>query len=234
MQQGSLVAAAALMGLAGLPHCLAMCAAPCAAVTGGGKSAAQIAFQSARLAGYAAAGAVAAWSVGALREGLAFAPALRPLWTLLHLAALAVGLCMLWQGRWPALWRRNAGLSAPQRDGWQRITLPLRSAGAGAAWIAWPCALSQSALLVAALGSTPAQGAAAMTAFAVASSPALWLGPALARRWQRLRVSAGATAALRDAAWPMRAAGALLAGGSAWALGHGLWQPFAAWCGLAP
>jgi sulfite exporter TauE/SafE len=229
MDGWAIVAAAGMMGLAGLPHCAAMCAAPCIAVTSG-SAAAQPTFQVARVAGYTAAGALAAASVGALREGLAFAPVLRPLWTLLHLAALAFGLWMLATGRWPAWLQRTSGQdAAPQREqgGWQRIALPVRSASAGAAWIAWPCALSQSALLVAALGETPAQGAAAMAMFAVASSPALWLGPWLAQRWRAVGAGGGALAA---AAWPVRTAGALLAAGSAWALGHGLWAQVVAWC----
>lgn len=230
MEGWSLVAAAGLMGLAGLPHCAAMCAAPCAAAAGRGP-AAQPLFQFARIAGYAAAGALAAAGVGLLREGLAWSPVLRPLWTLLHLAALAVGLWMLWQGRWPAwLQRRAAAPSEALPGGWQRIAGPARSVGAGALWIAWPCALSQSALLVAALASSAEQGAAAMGLFALASSPALWLGPALMQRLGG-SVTPGRAAWL-DAVWPMRIAGMLLAAGSAWALGHGLWTRFAAWCGL--
>jgi uncharacterized protein len=220
MDAWPLVAAAALMGLAGLPHCVAMCAAPCAAVAGRG-AVSQPLFHTARVAGYAVGGALAAASVGALREGLAFAPLLRPLWTLLHMAALALGLWMLWRGRWPAFAQRSAVACNPA-DGWQRIVLPLRSTAAGAAWIAWPCALSQSALLVAALADTPGHGAAAMAAFALVSSPALWLGPALLQRWQ-----GDGRAAL---AWPVRGAGALMAAGSAWALGHGLGAQVLAWC----
>jgi uncharacterized protein len=232
MEGWSLVAAAGLMGLAGLPHCAAMCAAPCAAVAGRGP-AAQPLFQAARVAGYAAAGALAAASVGLLREGLSYSPVLRPLWTLLHLAALAVGLWMLWRGQWPAWLQRRAAAPSAQAlpGGWQRIAGPARSLSAGALWIAWPCALSQSALLVAALASTAEQGAAAMALFALASSPALWLGPALL---QRVRGASGqGGAAWMDGVWPMRIAGALLAAGSVWALGHGLWARFAAWCGLA-
>jgi sulfite exporter TauE/SafE len=229
MDGWALVAAAGLMGVAGLPHCAAMCAAPCAAVAGRGP-AGQPLFQAARLLGYGAAGAVAAAGVGALREGLSFSPALRPLWTLLHLAALAFGLWMLARGRWPEwLARRNATPPALAEGGWQRMIAPARSAGAGALWIAWPCALSQSALLVAALGDTPWQGAAAMAAFALASSPALWLGPALWQRWRVAVPGREAAAALR-AEWPVRLAGALIAAGSAWALGHGLWMRFIAWC----
>jgi uncharacterized protein len=256
MDGGALIAAAGLMGLAGLPHCAAMCAAPCAALTARGSAPQQAflargsapkqaflargasqpllqtaLFQLMRIGGYAGAGAVAAWSVGALRDGLSLSPALRPLWTLLHVAALAVGLWMLWHGRWPALLRRAAAPSADAAlpAGWQRIAGPARSACAGALWIAWPCALSQSALLVAALASAPAQGAAAMAAFALASSPALWLGPLVLQRLQR---ATGGAAAI-DAAWPLRAAGGLIALGSLFALGHGLWSRVAAWCGLA-
>lgn len=211
----AIVAAAALMGLAGLPHCVAMCAAPCAAVSRGSPCL----FQGARVVGYGAAGAVAAASVGALRDGLAWAPVLRPLWTLLHLAALAAGLWLLWRGRWPVLVRASPSPALPQ--GWQRVSGPARSACAGAAWIAWPCALSQSALLVSTLASSAEQGAAAMAAFALASSPALWLGPALLQRF--VRTGSDGTLALRTA-------GALVAAGSAWALGHGLWERVAAWC----
>ncbi len=216
----AVVAAAALMGLAGLPHCAAMCAAPCAALTGRGASS-QPLFQAARVAGYAAAGAIAAASVGALRDGLAWTAALHPLWALLHMAALALGLCLLWRGRWPAALQRGAAAAPPLPGGWQRIAGPLRSAGAGALWIAWPCALSQSALLVSTLASTPAQGATSMAAFAVVSSPALWLGPTLLRRVSALR---------SDGALALRGAGALLAAGSGWALTHGLWMRIAAWC----
>jgi sulfite exporter TauE/SafE len=225
VEGAALITAAGLMGLAGLPHCAAMCAAPCAAVTGRG-GAAQPLFQVSRVAGYAAAGAVAAAGVAALREGLAFTSLLRPLWTLLHLLALALGLWMLWRGQWPAWLQRDVAAPAHAGAGWQRIVVaPARSAAAGALWIAWPCALSQSALLVAALGSTPQQGAAAMAAFAIASSPALWLGP-LMLRWRGVRADGAALA------WPVRTAGALIAAGSLWALGHGLWVRFAAWCGL--
>lgn len=226
MQGEALIAAAGLMGLAGLPHCAVMCAAPCAAVARGG-AAAQPMFQIARICGYATGGALAAWSVGALRESLAIVPVLRPLWTLLHLAALACGLWMLWRGQWPAWLQRRATAVTPQSGAWQRIVIgPARSACAGALWIAWPCALSQSALLVAALASTPGQGAAAMAVFAAASSPALWLGPALMRRFDRHASEQGALAA----AWPVRTAGALIALGSASALLHGLWARFVAWC----
>jgi uncharacterized protein len=133
----TLIVAAGLMGLAGLPHCAVMCAAPCAAVARGGASS-QLVFQLARVVGYAAGGAVAAWSVSALREGLTLAPVLRPLWTLLHLAALACGLWVLWRGQWPAWLQRRAAPPPPAANlRWQRMAVgPARAAAAGALWIA--------------------------------------------------------------------------------------------------
>ena len=79
-----------------------------------------------------------------------------------------------------------------------------------------PCGLLQSALLVSALASSPASGAAVMAAFALASTLGLWLAQ---RLWSGLRRS---SAGVRLAAWPVRAAGALLAGSSLFALWHGL------------
>jgi uncharacterized protein len=243
MQGEALIVAAGVMGLAGLPHCVVMCAAPCAAVTRG-HAGSQLAFQVGRLMGYAGGGAVAAWSVGALQEGLGLSPALRPLWTLMHVAALACGLWMLWRGEWPPwLQRRAAAPTATLPQGWQRMVVrPARSAGVGALWIAWPCALSQSALLVSALASTPTQGAAAMALFAVMSSPALWAGPAALSQLQKWlgkrhhasidgsRPTMGATLAGAAAQWPLRAAGGMVALGAGLALMPGVWPQVVAWC----
>ena len=76
-----------LMGLASVPHCALMCGAPCAAAAGGhGRTSSVAGFQLGRVLGYAAAGAVAAASMGALREASLWSAALRPMWTLLHVA----------------------------------------------------------------------------------------------------------------------------------------------------
>ena len=227
MDVAGLIVATGLMGLAGTPHCAAMCAAPCAAVTRscGPSVTIQPAFHAGRLLGYAAAGAAAAYSMTAMQHWLSAVPALRPLWTLLHVAALALGMWMLASGRLPAFGAARAPAQAPPL-GWQRIRGPLRSAAAGTAWIAWPCALSQSALLVAALADRPWNGAAAMAAFGLASSAGLVIGPLMLRRLGG-RAQAGAVVAVT---WPVRLAGLALSAGSAWALGHGLWQRVAAWC----
>ena len=223
----ALAASALMLGLAGTPHCVAMCGAACTAIgrqAGGGV---RWSFHAGRVVGYAAAGAVAAGSVGALASLAQVSPALRPLWTLAHAAAMALGLWLLWQGRQPA-WMENLGRGrgspSAATGGWQRISGPARGAGAGFAWVAWPCGLLQSALVVAALANTPAGGALVMAAFAVASGTGLVLGP-----WLWLRLGAQGNAALAGAL-ATRAAGAMLAGASAWALGHDVIRDVVAFC----
>lgn len=224
----ALIASAALLGFAGSPHCAAMCGAACAAVTGRGPAgASSLSFHVARVAGYAVAGAVAAASVGALAQLGQWSPALRPLWTLAHVAAFALGIWLILKGRQPAwLERYGRRQDAPAAaGGWQRVRGPAEAAVAGGLWFAWPCGLLQSALVVAALANGPAGGAGAMAAFGIASGLGLAAGPWL---WMRL----GGSAAAGSSAWAVRVAGALLAATSGWALGHGLWQTVAAYCGF--
>ena len=226
MVEFSLIVSATLLGLAGAPHCTAMCSAPCAAATGGARGNSAV-FHLARVAGYATGGALAAASVAVLAGWSQFSPALRPLWVLLHVAALALGLWLLIRARQPA-WMSRVGAvpSAAPAAGWQRVRGPGRAALAGGLWVAWPCGLLQSALLVAALGSSAATGALAMGGFALASAPGLLLGP---WAWKKLLPADHAAARERLA---VRAAGALLVAASLWALGHGMWQQIAAFCGL--
>jgi sulfite exporter TauE/SafE len=239
----ALVVTALMLGLAGTPHCAAMCGAACVAATRGGARATQAGFHLSRVAGYALAGAVAASSVGVLSALGQLSPALRPLWTLAHLAALALGLWLLWQGRqpeWVESLGRGAARAAPDAQGWQGMSAPrragmgpslrvrmgpsLRSGLAGALWVAWPCGLLQSALVVAALANSALGGAAVMAVFGVTTAAGLTLGPWL---WMRL---GGAGTAVLAGAWATRAAGALLAGASAWALGHDLVPRVIAYC----
>lgn len=227
----ALLLSAVLMGLAGTPHCLAMCGAACTAAAGGGDMRRLLPFHLGRLLAYTAAGAVAAASVGSLAALGQAVSALRPLWTLVHMAALALGLYLLWRGRQPA-WMEGLGRArsraVPHRDGerWQAIKGPARSAGLGLAWVAWPCGLLQSALLVASLANTAWAGGLVMAGFATASAAGLVLGPTL---WWRLSGRRAGAATLSSTA-PVRWAGAALAAASAWALGHGLWMRVAAWC----
>jgi sulfite exporter TauE/SafE len=239
-----LVLAGLAMGVAATPHCAVMCGAPCAALTGGsGRSA--TGFALGRLLGYAAAGAVAAGSVAALGAWSQAAPALRPLWTLLHLGLLALGLWWLATGR-PVDWMQRGGAVPVSLPG--RPARPLRAGLAGLAWVAWPCVALQAALLLAALANGPAGGAMVMAAFALGSMPGLALAP---WAWSRWRAWRGRSAALAGApraprapraphaphapAWDAAGLGLRVAGGglvlaSGWALTHGIWRQLAAWC----
>lgn len=221
----ALIASALLMGLAGSPHCAAMCGAASGAIARQGGSAgfseALLAWHAGRLASYALAGAVVAASVAGLFALQGAAPLLRPLWTLVHVAAVALGLWLAWTARAPA-WlsaanpRVAAWVDAKPIRIFRRLPATGRAGLAGSCWGAMPCGLLQSALLVAALASGPLPGAAVMAAFAMTSALGLWLGPQL---WSRLRRHDGDT---RAAAWSVRLAGILLAVSSLFALWHGL------------
>ena len=223
------------MGLAGSVHCVAMCGTASAAavrVCSRDRTAwGWLGFHLGRLLGYSAAGAVAAASVALLAGLGAWSPALRPLWVMAHMAGLALGLWLLWQGRQPAWMDRlgREGSPASQRapaDGWVRMAGPVKAAAVGSFWFAWPCGLLQSALLVAALANSPAGGAVVMAVFALSSAVALGAGPWLWSRWaaRRVELQGRVTVAV------IRLSGAALAGASAWALGHDLFERFAAWC----
>ncbi len=136
-----------------------MCGAPCAAAVGQGGWRANLGFHLARLVGYAVVGGIAAASVSTLAGWSQITPALRPLWVMLHAGALALGLWLLLKARQPA-WMSSIGRAppVPPGPGWQAVRGPLRATALGSLWVAWPCGLLQSALLVAALGSSAATG----------------------------------------------------------------------------
>jgi len=132
-----------LMGLAGAPHCAAMCGPSCAAVIGAGRArcghggalnATSWSFHSFRLAGYAVAGGLTAAGVGLLGWASQTAPWVRPVWTLLHVAALALGLWLAMTGRQPAF-MASVGRLRPA---------PLHS-GQENAISAWPVQISRGA-----------------------------------------------------------------------------------------
>lgn len=214
MAASSLVLTGLLMGLAGGPHCIAMCGA---ATAGIGCTPRRLwTFQAGRVAGYATAGAVVAASVQALAWTTQHAALLRPFWAMFHLAVIVFGLSLVWLGRqprwvdqgahrvWQAVRHRTLGLDERR---WPAL--------AGALWTLLPCGLLYSGLVVAALASTAWEGAAVMAAFAAGSAVSLHLGPAL---WRRFRACGGA-----PGAWAVRLAGLALTGASIWAVAHGLW-----------
>lgn len=231
---GALALTALLMGLAGAAHCLAMCAAPSAAgvrACGGTPRVGWLAFHGGRILGYMLAGGLAAASVGAVSRWSELSPALRPVWAVAHVAALALGLWLLVRGRQPA-WLERLGRSAPvptrpDAQGWQRMRGPVKAGGLGLAWVAWPCGLLQSALVVAALANDAIGGATVMLVFALVSAPALGVAPWL---WARWSATSGRTLSAGVQAGAIRLAGALLAGASAWALGHDALGRLVAYC----
>ena len=60
----ALLLSAVLMGLAGTPHCLAMCGAACTAASGGGQGGRLLAFHIGRLVAGAALALASAWALG--------------------------------------------------------------------------------------------------------------------------------------------------------------------------
>lgn len=231
---GALALTALLLGLAGSAHCLAMCAAPSAAgvhACGGSRRSGWTAFHAGRLVAYTLAGGVAAASVGAVSRWSELSPALRPIWAVLHVAALALGLWLLLRGRQPA-WLERAGrtpgpAARPDAQGWQKMNGPVKAGSLGLAWVAWPCGLLQSALVVAALANDAAGGAAVMLIFALATAPALGVAPWL---WARWSATSGRALSAGVQAGAIRVAGGLLAAASVWALGHDAFSRLAAYC----
>jgi len=249
----TLALTAFLMGLAGAPHCAAMCGPSCAAVLGrsglrpgspNGLLGVTLSFHTARVGSYALAGALAAAGVGLLGLAGQAAPWVRPLWTLLHVAALVLGLCLALTGQQPAFMSKigrarieprgpvpvqivsGAGASVPISRGWRSGTLAVGAAGS--LWVIWPCGLLQSALVVAGLANTPAAGAFAMGAFALASSLGLLWLPQFLRWWDRRPGARVARASVERGL--VRTAGCLLILGSVWALGQDVWGQVWAYC----
>lgn len=223
----TLATAALLMGLAGGPHCAAMCGAACAGVvrTGDRRSTRSLwLFQAGRLAGYSVAGAAAAQAVQSFAWLTQQTAALRPVWTLFHLAVLAWGLALL------ALARQPEWVSVAGRKVWARMSPWAGARGgvftAGALWAFMPCGLLYSALLVASLSGGPLEGALSMTLFAIGSAVSLALAPLL---FERLRRKGNQYK--QD--WGTRASGLLLVLAAVWALWMDVFHRIAVWCGLA-
>ena len=210
--QTSLAVTALLMGLAGGPHCIAMCGAACAGIgqaAGERRVAALWTFQAGRVLGYSVLGALAGTSMhGATWLSLHFA-SLRPFWTLFHVAVFVFGLLLLLQARQP-IWLEQAG-----RAVWLRarqwvnrpgiVALPLILGGA---WALMPCGLLYAALLAAGLTGDALSGAGFMALFALGTSAAMLAGP-----WAWLRLGGNALGG-----WGVRLAGLTLAVSSGWVL----------------
>ena len=215
---------ALFMGIAGGPHCVAMCGAACAGISRGASgqqsTPALLTFQAGRLAGYALFGAFAAGSV----QGLAWlgtnTAVIRPVWTMFHVAAMLLGLVLIWQARQPA-W-----LDGLAQGVWRKARPVLGRLGPrvpavlGVAWALMPCGLLYSALMVASLSADALEGALIMALFSAGTSLSLTVGP-----WLLLRLRGNGSGG-----WGIRLAGIALAATSGWALWMGITNPTGLWC----
>ena len=168
-------------------------------------------------------GALSAASMQGLGWLTVQSAALRPVWSLLHVAALVLGLLLLFKAEQP-VWLERAGRCVWQaaRHWSQRSTsAPLVL---GVVWALLPCGLLYSALLVAALAGSVAGGAMVMALFALGTSVSMVAGPWL---WLRLRDGAAFGGHGRLG---VRVAGAALALSAAWALWMALAHNAAPWC----
>ena len=221
--QTSLALTALIMGLAGGPHCVAMCGAACAGIghaAGVQQNRALLSFQLGRWLGYSLTGGLAAFSVQALGWLTVESVALRPVWSMLHVAAMVLGLLLIWQAKQP-VW-----LDQSAQNLWAKIRKlnlnmgKVAPVGVGVLWAFMPCGLLYSALMVAALTGNALEGALTMACFALGSGLSLGLAP-----WLLLKLKS-----LGDGAWGIRLAGLALAITSGWALWMGLAHNQAPWC----
>jgi sulfite exporter TauE/SafE len=221
--QTSLALTALIMGLAGGPHCVAMCGAACAGmgqVAGAQQNRALLSFQVGRFLGYSLMGGLAALSVQALGWLTVESAALRPVWSMLHVAAVVLGLLLVWQAKQPVwldqsaqhLWSKIRGLNANSGK-----VAPLI---VGILWAFMPCGLLYSALMVAALTGNALEGALTMACFALGSGLSLGFAP-----WLLLKLKSWG-----DGVWGIRLAGLTLALTSGWGLWLGLVHNQAPWC----
>lgn len=194
----NLLVTAFLMGLAGIPHCTAMCGAACAAAFPRGVSAWTLL---GRAMGYACLGVVAATAAGLVSRWGQQVAMIKPLWMMAQLAMVLLGGFMLLRGVIPervdqagkglylrlrANWQaRSAGWPQVVRKGWPLL--------AGLAWALLPCGLLYSALMVAALASQPWEGGLVMLVFALPSALGVWAAPAMLR-WLKGQGGQGALA----------------------------------------
>jgi len=177
-------------------------------------------FQFSRMLGYALMGALAAGTVQGLAVMGQQTAIIRPLWTLMHVAALFLGLMLLLQARQPAfidgwaqgLWRRARPVL--------NALGPKAPAVLGVGWALMPCGLLYSALLVASLSANVLNGAAIMAAFALGTMVSLTAAP-----WLLLKLKDG-----RSGGWGIRLAGLALMLVSGVALWMGIAHPTGLWC----
>lgn len=187
-----LILSAFLLGVAGIPHCLTMCTAPCygaAARCARGTEGVQrslMALHIGRLLAYAAMGGILAASWGALSGWTAHVTGLRPLWVIMQVGLFVFGAWLLVVGRLPAAWAAlaSADVACSQAGSSRQIGRYRGWMGAFALGLGWsllPCVQLYSGLLLAAMAASFAQGALAALAFALPGTLALLAGPSVLR-----------------------------------------------------
>jgi sulfite exporter TauE/SafE len=190
-------------------------------------------FQCGRLVGYASLGALAAISMDSLGWLTLQSAAFRPVWSMVHVAAVLFGLLLLWRGEQPLWLTRTAqqlwqGVAGPAR----REALQQRAYGPlllGMAWALLPCGLLYSALMVALFSGGPWHGAMVMLMFALGGGVMLTLLPLL---WDKLQGPRAVSS--RWSARGTRLAGLTLSATAAWGLWRGLVHEQAPWCVQPP
>jgi uncharacterized protein len=218
-----LAATAFLMGIAGGPHCLAMCGSTCMAL-GQVKNAKgqsnRWKFHLGRMVGYASVGAVGAWSMQTLGWLGSQSAAMRPIWSMMHIAAAILGIALLVRGRQPQwidniaknLWKESRSIFSRSPSSGPLVL--------GISWALLPCGLLYSAALVAALTGNVIEGAVVMVLFALGTTLTLSVTPSI---WKMvIRRYRGESA--------IRLAGLALFCLSSWGLWMALHHNAAPWC----
>lgn len=216
--QLTLTTSALLMGLAGGPHCIAMCGAACGTILLANNKNSLFAYHSGRILGYALLGALATYAIQSIAWLSDTNSIFKPVWTFFHIIIFAWGLILILFGRQPnwvdragqGIWRTVKQV-ADVRFGYFYI---------GLLWALMPCGLLYSALVMAAFNAEPIGGAMSMAAFGIGSGVALLFAPLA---WLKLKST------LLEP-YGMRLAGLLLAGASGWAVWMDVMHQNKIWC----
>lgn len=192
----SLLLTAFVMGLAGGPHCIAMCGAACGAMQSSSQTTSQFrsiplrviktipwSFYLGRMLGYGILGALAAETLRGLAWLSNQSHVFQPLWTFSHTLIFAWGVLLLVTGKqpqWAIKRAQQVWVWIKQRTQHDRVGF----LGTGMVWALLPCGLLYSAVMLASLQSQWLQGALVMMAFAAGSATVLAIAPLLWRSGQ--------------------------------------------------
>ncbi|MGL4576818.1 MAG: sulfite exporter TauE/SafE family protein [Burkholderiaceae bacterium] len=234
----TLVATGFLMGIAGSPHCLAMCAGPATWVLSTAREpgawTSWLLFNLGRMLGYALLGVLMAAIFAALREAVVLVRVAQPFWVMLHVVILVLALHLAVAGQQPRFigqWAHAAVSRAnrvgPSAAGEQVIRAPqLRSKTTawnrpvftGMLWAFMPCGLLYAGLLTAALSNNLVTAGATMLAFGAGTSVTLMAVPAFKAAGANMIKRSFLARLNADGRLGGRLAGAALAALSGWIL----------------